>query len=779
MTFDRAQLIKRLFLEAGQKLGSDRDRFLEVQCGNDLELRSQIERLLEADDPAACGFLGCATHAVPDSVVSTKLGRFQILRKIGEGGMGTVYEAEQDQPRRRVALKVMRGTSLSKSLIRRFEHEVQILGQLRHAGIAQVYEAGTHDNGSEAIPYFAMEYVHGTPLLEYAAQRNLTARQRLELISNICDAVQHAHQKGIIHRDLKPANILVEETEAGIGQPKVLDFGVARATRSEVQLLSMHTEMGQLMGTISYMSPEQIAGHPDELDRRTDVYALGVMMFELLVGRPPYDLRNCSIPEAGNIICEQEPSSLGSIDSIYRGDIETIVAKALAKERDRRYRSASELSDDIRRVLADQPIFARPATRWYQWRKFAKRNRGLVGGIAVAFVALLVGMIGVTIALVRATHAQHAALRSAEKAHSVSRFLQDMLAGMDPQNIGPNPLTVREVLDHAAVRLETELKDQPEVAASIHQTLGKHYNTLGLYDDADRHLRTAVELRKSSTTGEGRELADAISSLTTNLQDKRDLGEAEIWARQALDMRRRLFGSDSLETAESLYDLASILIELGRAEEAEPLVRESLDIRNRLSGSDDVTVAISTGLLGSCLVSLGKLTEAETAVRKAVAIVRGLSGDNELVLAGRLTFLANVVRMSDNIMEEEAALREAIGIRSRRLGRDHPSLAWNFFCLAQNRLKLNEFNEAETLCRQALEIYLMKRGSDHTDVADCYQLMGQIYSDQRRFSEAEMWWKACLDLRRRLLRSDHPDVTVAEVHLRGCQAALQEASQVE
>ena len=762
MSPDRDRLIKQVFEEASDRLGDERQRLLMERCGDDLALRAAVDRLLSADDAVATGFLDGQPGAPLGATMPAQVGRFRLLRKIGEGGMGSVFEAEQDHPRRRVALKMIRQACVSPALLRRFEYEVQILGQLKHPGIAQIYEAGVHDDGSDRVPYFVMEYIQGRPLLAFAAQHGLTVRQRLELMAEICDAVHHAHQKGVIHRDLKPANLIVEQSDGAKIQPKVLDFGVARATRSDVQLVTMHTEVGQLVGTLSYMSPEQVAGHPDELDVRSDVYSLGVILYELLSGRLPYDLRDYSIPQAGSIIREQEPSRLSSLDTALRGDIETIVGKALAKEKERRYQSAAELCEDIRRFLTDEPIVARPASRAYQLRKFARRNKVLVGGVVAVFAVLVMGIVGIGLALVRATRAEEAALRSAAKATAVSKFLQNMLAGVDPEDIGPGALTVREVLDHAAARLERELLDQPEIAASVHQTLGKHYSTLGLYFDADRHLRKAVELRRIRTRGVDPERAEALTYLAANLQDKRDIADAEAPTREALDMRRRLFGQDSLEVAESLHDLASILIEEGRASEAEPLARQSLDIRRRLVGAEHAGVATSSGLLGWCLMALGRLDEAESALRDAVEMVRRLPGDNERVLAARLTFLSDVLRARGKDAEEEAVVREAIDIRSRRLAQDHPSLAWNLFCLAKVRWKLGDLQEAETNCRKALDIYTKKRGPQHGDIADCRELLAQIYDDRGRFVEAEQWWSACLEMRRKLLPPEHPDVAFAE-----------------
>ena len=350
----------------------------------------------------AGGAVGSPPSAAGLLAPGAKFGRYTIVRPIGAGGMGAVYEATQESPRRSVALKVIRGT-LSAQLLRRFEHESQVLGRLQHPGIAQVYEAGSvTDDRGEVVPFFAMELIKGVPLTEYAAQKNLGTRERLELVARICDAVYHAHQKGVIHRDLKPGNILVDES----GQPKILDFGVARATDSDIQQTTMQTDIGQLIGTVPYMSPEQVSGDPNDLDTRSDVYALGVIAYELLAGRLPYDLQKKMIHEAVRVIREEDPTRLSSINRTLRGDIETIVAKALEKDKQRRYQSAEALGSDIRRYLKDEPITARPASTWYQAGKFARRNKVLVGGVAATFAVLVAGIIGVSLMLQRALEAE-------------------------------------------------------------------------------------------------------------------------------------------------------------------------------------------------------------------------------------------------------------------------------------------------------------------------------------------------------------------------------------
>src|SRR4051794_33811569 len=423
---------EELFHQAVDLPPERRQALLDRACANDPELRAALDSLL-ADDarfhgdedtpflesplvrPAA--FTTDMLAAANGPALPARIGRYRLIRLLGEGGMGVVYEAEQDRPRRIVALKVIRPGLASPSLLRRFRHESQILGRLHHPGIAQVYEAGLADDGQ---PFFAMEFIRGLPLGEFARLRAQTLPARLELLARVCDAVQHAHDQGVLHRDLKPANIMVEET----GHPKVLDFGVARAIDPDLLTAAGLTQADQLLGTPNYMSPEQVAGDPCGVDYRADVYALGVILFELATHRLPYRLENRPLAETARLILEEDPPRAGSINPELRGDVETIVAKALEKDRERRYQSAADLAADLRRSLTDEPILARPTSALYHLGKFARRHRPLVGGVLATGVALVLGLVSTILFAVAEARQRGQAERNALAANNEKREAQ-------------------------------------------------------------------------------------------------------------------------------------------------------------------------------------------------------------------------------------------------------------------------------------------------------------------------------------------------------------------
>jgi tetratricopeptide (TPR) repeat protein len=665
--------VEAVFAGAIEQPETELESFLARECGGNPMLRAEVETLLR-NYRAAGDFLEprapCASEATKTGpVLPDRIGHYQIIRLVGEGGMGLVYEAEQFQPRRTVALKVIKTAFASPEMLRRFEQESQTLGRLQHPGIAQIYEAGMAESGSTLQPYFAMEFIRGESLLRHAESQQLNSRERLELMIKVCDAVQHAHQRGVIHRDLKPGNIMVDDTR----QPKILDFGVARATDPEARAAG-RTSLGELVGTLLYMSPEQALADPLEVDVRTDVYALGVILFELLAGRPPYALGR-ELHAAVLAIREADPARLGSIDRGYSGDIEIIVAKALEKDKARRYASAADLAADIHRFLNDEPIVARPPSVAYQAQKFARRHRALVTATAAIFAVLLAGIFVSMSEAGRARRAEQAALRERDRSVSAERvaaternravgaeaqavqdrnravtekqradteaatakaindFLEnDVLAQASARvqarpDTRPQPdLTVRTALDRAARGIAGKFDREPLVEASVRQTIGKTYRDLGLYLEAQDQMERALDLRRRFLGDQSPDTLTTMDELAEVYHGQGKRTQVEPLYRGILKARRHILGAEHTDTLGSAANLAVLLMDQGKYGEAEALMIQTLEIQRRVAGEADRNTLSMVMNLGQLYSKTARYAQAEPLYTKSLEIRRRVLG---------------------------------------------------------------------------------------------------------------------------------------------------------
>jgi len=727
-----------------------------------------------------------ATGATPAaSAFPARIGRYAIRGVLGEGGMGTVYEAEQDQPRRVVALKVIRAGHLSPQLLRRFEHESLVLGRLQHPGIAHVYEAGTiEDARGQPVPFFAMELIRGVSLTTYAARNKLGTRARLELIARICDAAYHAHQKGVIHRDLKPGNILVDES----GQPKILDFGVARAIDSDVQQATLHTdigqprtEIGQLVGTAPYMSPEQVRGDPDELDTRSDVYALGVVAYELLTGRLPYKVGRKTTHEAVRVILEEEPTRLSSLDRTLRGDVETIVAKALEKDKVRRYQSAEAFAGDIRRSLKDEPIAARPASTWYQVTKFSKRNKALVGGVVASFIMLLAGIAGTAWQARVAARERGEARQRADELQKVSDFQANMLRQVDPAQAGKlltadvqarfeeaiagagvsasaragrveafmgewkrvnatdaaRALIVSTILKPAVEALDKQFADQPLADAALRQALADRYRELGLYDTALPLQEKALATRRRILGEEHPQTISSINQMGVLLDSQGKLEEAERYYREALEKSRRVNGEDHRETLTMINNMGYLMWAEGKLDAAEPYFREALEKRRRAFGEEDPGTLGSIANLGALLYYQRKLDEAEPLYREALEKRRRILGEEHPETLISIGNLGSLLRAKGKMAEAEPLYREALDKSRRVLGEEHPDTLIAMSNMGYLLRSEGKLAEAEPLYREALTKYRRVMGDEHADTLTAIDNLGSVLSGEGKYTAAE------------------------------------------
>ncbi len=664
------------------------------------------------------------------------IGRYKVVRVLGEGGMGTVFLAEQDKPTRLVALKVIRPGVASANLLRRFEHEAQVLGRFQHPGIAQIYEAGTADTGEGAQPYFVMEYVRGRSLMEYAQASQLGTRQRLELLAKICDAVQHAHQKGIIHRDLKPSNILVTEE----GQPKILDFGVARATDADIQATTIQTDVGQLVGTIPYMSPEQAGGDVTELDTRSDVYALGVLGYELLAGRLPYDLKKKMIHEAVRVIREDDPTPLSSIDRVFRGDVETIIAKALQKERTRRYQNASDLAGDIRRYLSDQPIVARPPSLTYQLRMFARRNTLLVGAIGTITLVLVAGIMGTTWGLVQANESRRDAERQADRATRTSRFLSEMLSMASPYTSAGGPDTkVVELLDEAGRRLASSFAEEPEIEAEIRHTVGVTYRNVGNFIAAEEHLRRALELRIGVLGEKSPDTLLTKVHLGRVLTDQYRLAEAEQILRESWADQSAVLGDEHPDTISTLNSLGWLLLLDDRPAEAEPMLVRALKVRRRILGSESTETLKTMANLAATRISQDKLEEAEDLARTVADTSLRVLGPRHPDTLYYTSIYAWWLWASGDL-DAAIALYEPVLADARTVfgDRHHYTLYWMAETAAL-LIDLDNFERAESLAMECLASSTAVFGPTHQRTLGVHQLLVDLYEAWNKPAKAAEW----------------------------------------
>ena len=704
---------------------------------------------------------------------------FRVIRKLGEGGMGIVYEVEQQDPRRSVALKVIRGgRNVDEHAVRLFQREAQSLARLKHPRIAAIYQAGQTDDGQR---YFAMELVQGTPLHKYLNANPLAGpdvrgrlRARLTIFIELCEAINYAHQRGVIHRDLKPGNIIVlEEGESATGPSpgkapphvKVLDFGLARITEPEADGATALTEVGQIQGTLAYMSPEQARGQVDEIDLRADVYSLGVILYEMLADHAPYETRGLMIHEAVRVIQDQAPRRPSTYVKALHGELETIVLKALEKEPDRRYQSALALAEDIERYLTNQPILARPPGTAYQIRKLIVRHKTVSTFAAVLFV-LLAGF-AATMSVMFETQRRERMRADGErdKAEQINSFLQQMLSSIDPQKARGHEVTVREVLDEAAGGIDTGLREQPEVAAAVRSTIGRTYMALGRYNEAEPHLRRALATRDSILGGNDLEVASAANDLGALMLKKGDYDAAYPLFKRDLEIKRRVLGNEDTEVATSLNDLSLFMKDRGRYAAAESLARSALEIRRKALGASSPDLAVSLGNLAEILRVEGKPAEAEPYCREALAMSRALYGDRHPDVALGLNNLALLLEDEGRYAPAESLMREALAIGKAVLGDAHPSVAYTVNNLALVLTFEGKYKEAESLYREALALYRKQLGSEHPLIASTLNNLGKALQDQGRSAEAEILYRQSLAMRRRLFGEEHPAVALTLTNL--------------
>ncbi len=719
----------------------------------------------------------------PDSPEGQVIGPYHIVQVIGEGGMGVVYAAEQLQPvRRRVALKMMKPGTDSREVVARFEAERQALAVMDHSGIAKVLDAGVTDDGR---PYFVMELVRGLRIDEYCDRFRLTHRERIELFIQLCQAVQHAHQKGVIHRDLKPSNVLVTEQD-GRAVPKIIDFGIAKATGWHLSDRPSLTGMGVPVGTLAYMSPEQAEGSDLDVDTRADIYSLGVILYELLSGAVPMDARVKGVPAflaelvsrdttfptptqqlatVPNLerIATSRGVSAESLRKALSGDVQWVVMKALEKDRARRYETANGFALDLRRYLDDEPVLARAPSAAYRLGKLVRRHRTVMAALAVAALALVGGTVAATLGMLRARAAREAAVAAqtqaateARTARQVSDFLIDLFEVSDPSESRGTTVTAREILDRGAQRVERELADDPIVQARLMAAMGTVYEGLGLYDDALDLLKRALALREANLGADDPELAESLRELGGVQQQRGDLASSEENLRRALAILDRAPAADSAEVARTLLGLGGTLVSRGHADEAGPLLSRALDIEERIPGADQATVAVILQDLGAVAYYKGQLPEAAQYWSRAVNIRERQFGEDYPGVATGLNNLGAVYFMEGHYDQALEAYQRADSIWKRTLEPGHPRFGIALTNIGETYAALGRYKEAEPLLVEALRLKERALSPDEPGIATTLRVLADVYRDEGRYKEAEPRYLRAIQIIEDALGPKHP-----------------------
>ena len=724
------QKIKEIVGAALEREPSQRAAFLDDVCPSSSPLRSEVDSLLSAHAGAGGLSEGVLTLDSDAVSVSKSLGPYRLLQKLGEGGMGQVWLAEQTVPvRRMVALKLIKGGMYDESALRRFQSERQSLAIMDHPAIAKVFDAGATPDGQ---PYFAMEYVPGVTITEFCDRKKLKLRERLELFIRACEGVQHAHQKAIIHRDLKPANILVVEVD-GKPMPRIIDFGLAKSVTPFLSGESLNTQIGGFVGTPGYMSPEQADPAVQDVDTRADVYSLGVILYELLTGFLPFDtsgwkklrldevlrhLREDDPPKPSTKISSVRDTSAPQAEARgmqpsqlvgeLRGDLDWIAMKALDKDRNRRYGTPSEIAEDIRRYLNNEPIVARPATAGYRLRKYVRRHRVAVAAAAALFLLLSGFAVLQAVQLRRIT-------RERDRANRIADFMTKMFKVSNPSEARGNSVTAREILDKSSRDIESGLSKDPELQAQMMDLMGRVYGHLGLFSTAQGLLSRAV------------------------------------------DIRQRVLGPDDPDTLLSLNNLANCVSDQGKYPEGDKLYRRIIDASKGKRGPVERTRVMAMNNLALNLIDEGNVPEGEKMQREVVEDETRTLGPEHPDTLTSTSNVAITMRRQQHFADAEKIDRQVLEARRRVLGADHPDTLRSAANLALDlQLQPHREAEAEQLLQPTLDAQKRILGPAHLDTLESMNILAQLANQEGKPGQAEALFREIVQTERRSLGPEHP-----------------------
>ncbi len=716
------------------------------------------------DDRGNGGSAGQANDSLP-----AQIGPYRILDKLGSGGMADIYLAEQSEPvRRRVALKIVKAGMDSKQVLARFESERQALAVLDHPNIAKIFDGGVAESGR---PYFVMERVNGVPITEYCDEHRLDMEARLRLFIDVCAAVQHAHLKGLIHRDLKPSNILVGVVD-GKPQPKVIDFGIAKATTTTLTEATLYTRVGQLVGTPQYMSPEQADLSGIDIDTRADVYSLGVILYELLVGTVPIDLVAVGDQALQATLREKDPpkpstryTELGDTrDEIARvrgtdpdelkrklkGDLDWIVMRAIEKDRTRRYETVNALAMECRRYLRHEPVLARPPSPGYLLRRFVRRNRIVVTAGAIAVLAIVGGAVAATVGMFRAIEAERHAATEAETANEVARFLVELFWSSDPFGSEelPADISARDLVELGSARVETELAGRPAIQARLMNALGIVLANLGKIDRGEELIEKAFRIRENDPSTGSADLAGSRFALGLLAYERGDYRQSVEHLETALALYEASGEKNSWAVADALELIASSYSQQGRFAEARDALERSGELFRQLPGIGHNDLAGNVNALGLTLYMMGDYVGARDAFESAA---RYFAGEAKTGLYARaLTNLGAVYHLTGQLDAAVEAHDEALELKREVFGPEHIEVAFSLSNLGKLYIDLGEFDRAEALIREAIELFAATLGADHGNVAVVRINLGHVLRGQGEYSPAAEAYREALDGIRRV-----------------------------
>ena len=713
------------------------------------------------------------------------IGPYRLIRKLGEGGMGQVWLAEQSAPvKRQVALKIIKAGRYDESALLRFDVERQALAIMDHPAIAKVFDAGSTPQGQ---PYFVMEYVPGFPITDYCDRKHLSVQERLALFIKVCEGVQHAHQKAIMHRDLKPSNILVVEVD-GSPMPRIIDFGIAKAISQQGEDETLVTRAGGMVGTPGYMSPEQADPNVLDIDTRTDVYSLGVVLYELLTGMLPFDAKQWQTkpfhvmlrqlheedpPSPSTRISGDSTSTTAAqhrntdprqLKSLLRGDLDWIALKALEKDRARRYGTPSELAADINRYLRNEPVVARPASTAYRTKKYIQRHKFGVAAATAMALLLIAFAVMQAIQLRRIT-------RERDRADRVTAFMTGMFKVSNPSEARGNDIRAREILDKSAKDIDTGLTNDPELQAQMMNVMGTVYQSLGLTSRAEPLLRRALEIRQRILGPRNPDTLQSQSDLAVAVLAESHYPEAEKLCRETMETRRQVLGPEHHDTVDSTLQLARILGFESRYDEAEKLNREALEVARRKWPQDRLT-ATALSLLADTLTHEDKYPEAEKAAREALEMDRQALGSDHPSVLRDMFNLGGILTEEQHYADAEQIHKELIESARRVLGPQHPGTLVAMSTLATILDKEKRFAEAEKLNRQVFEAQRQTLGPENASTLLTLGNLGYVLIEEKNYSEAEKVLREALAGLRRVLGPSH-DVTAAAANKLALVLALE------